>query len=106
MTENKDEFAAAKKEFWAGANAMKKAMQNDKLAKQLESALSDVSEIVSAYYDSIKKVNEGENAPLADKLLGMMKDTKEQSAFEKKNGSVYKMSKEELEKFIKAYKGK
>ena len=106
LDEGKEDFKKAKDLFWEGANAMKKAMDDDKLSKQLSDALSDVSEVLSAYYDSIKKVNEGENAPLADKLLAMMKDTKEQSEFQKKNGSVYKMDKEELEKFIKAYKGK
>ena len=49
-----NDFKKAKDEFWAGANAMKKAMNDEKMAKQLESALSDVSEVISAYYDSIK----------------------------------------------------
>ena len=67
---------------------------NDVKAQDDNVAIIEGSE---AQKDSIV---EGKNDQLADKLLASLPDTKSQHEFERKNGSVYKMSKEELLKHL------
>ena len=89
------------------------SMDEANLEKELQKYVDD-KKITQKHLDAARKessdknllavfkilMGESKNASLADKLLASMKDTKAQREFERANGSVYKMSKEELEKHL------